>query len=165
MQCILFIIDMFRICRWHTLHTMGYRSILELAYMKLLPKTYFDKDGDSQLACLGIHIGLDFDVSHETGQDKELELAQSYMRIVFAAPEHHDFIHSGTPSEPILAEAAAQLLNELKVELVTPDVLRNAFQKGFLAQGEWEEVVGRLLWTLAHDWVLRDSMDYPMKYH
>ncbi|KAI9567182.1 hypothetical protein HD554DRAFT_2173810 [Boletus coccyginus] len=82
------------------------------------------------------------------------------MRIVFAVPEHREFMQTGTPSEPILAEAAAKLLNETcHLDHIAPHVLSKAFEHGFLAQGERGEMVARLLWTLTHDKPLQNSDD------
>ena len=80
-------------------------------------------------------------------------------------PTHREFIRCRTPSEPILAEAAAQLLNATPLEELAPQVLCHAFSCGLLAQGEQGRVVGRLLWMLAHDKVLRGSLDSPVRFH
>ena len=128
---------------------------------KLNPGRVFYQDELAQLACLAIRIGLNFDTSREVGRKTEIELVRSYMRIVFAVPEHREYMRTGTPSEPILAEAAAQLLNwesDPSLEKLAPTVLNTAFRKGFLAQGERGEMVARLLWTLAHDRVLREHI-------
>jgi hypothetical protein len=77
------------------------------------------------------------------------------MRVVFAVPDHLEFMRSGTPSEPLLVEAAAQILNSgKKFTHEAPDLLADLQGQGFLARGERGELVGRLLWTLAHDAVI-----------
>ena len=141
----------------------GYKDILSLARLKLNPNQDFPRDRLAQLACLAIRIGLDFDASREIGRQTEVELVESYMRIVFAIPEHREYMRAGTPSEPILAEAAAQLLNSSPrepLDKLAPNALNEAFQNGFLARGERGEMVGRLLWTLAHDQVSRKNNEY-----
>lgn len=42
--------------------------------------------------------------------DIEAEMVKSHMRIVYSIPEHRAYSRSGYPSEPLLAEAAAQQL-------------------------------------------------------
>ena len=39
-------------------------------------------------------------------------IVERHMRIMYVAPEHNEFIRSGEPSEPLLAEAAAKFMNE-----------------------------------------------------
>jgi hypothetical protein len=141
------------------LHQNGFNNIIPLAEAKLNPKQDFFQDELAQFACLAIRIGLDFDASREVGRKTEIELVESYMRIVFAVPEHREYMRTGTPSEPILAEAAARLLNKESTPLneLAPNILKVAFQRGFLARGERGEMVARLLWTLAHDQVSRNN--------
>ena len=131
---------------------------------KLNPTQNFCRDKLAQLACLAFRIGLDFDASREIGRTTEVQLVESYMRIVFAVPNHREYMRTGTPSEPILAEAAARLLNSransVPLEELAPTVLKVAFQDGFLARGEMGELVARLLWTLAHDQVARNEPLY-----
>ena len=145
----------------------GFNDIIPLAKAKLSPKRHFSEDTLAQFACLAIRIGLDFDASREVGRKTEIELVESYMRIVFAVPEHREYMRTGTPSEPILAEAAAQLLNSDSTSLNerAPKVLAVAFQQGFLARGERGEMVGRLLWTLAHDQVSQENEPDVVQHH
>ena len=154
---------MYHSYRWRSLYASGYDSIIDLAKTKLNPTGNFVEDNVAQLASLAIRIGLDFDVSRQTSRQAEEELVTSYMRVVYKVPEHRDFMYTGTPSEPILAEGSAQLLNHfLTFERDAPKVLNRAFEQGFLARGERGEMVGRLLWTLAHDKVLRDNSPCDM---
>ena len=142
------------------MHENGYRSIIRLAMAKLNPKQNF-RDKLAQLTYLAFRIGLDFDASREFGRTTEIQLVESYMRIVFAVPNHCEYMRTGTPSEPISAEAAARPLNSrtnsLPLDQLAPTVLNVAFQQGFLAHGERGELVARLLWTLAHDQVARND--------
>ena len=138
----------------------GFNDIIPLAKAKLTLKQHFPEDELAQFACLAIRIGLDFDASREVARKTEIELVESYMRIVFTVPDHHEYMRTGTPSEPILAEAAAQLLNResiLPLDQLAPKVIDKGFQRGILARGERGEMVGRLLWTLAHDQVSRNN--------
>src|ERR1700721_269103 len=61
---------------------------------------------------------------------------------------------SGYPSEPILAEAAARLLNPVHDHPImkqAPEILESALNTGLLARGERGELVARALFTVAHD--------------
>ncbi|KAF8333117.1 uncharacterized protein EI90DRAFT_2830562, partial [Cantharellus anzutake] len=81
------------------------------------------------------------------------------MRVVYAIPEHREFMHTGSPSEPILAEAAGRHLNypydRGGIERQGPEILAKACEKGLLAKGERGELCGRLLVTIAHDIALK----------
>ena len=147
----------------------GYTSIISLAMAKLNPTRDFHGDEFAQFTCLAIHIGLDFDASREIGHTTEIKLVESYMRIVFAVPTHHEYMRTGTPSEPILAEAAAHLLNgvdHLPLEELAPRALNRAFERGFLARGERGKMVACLLWTLAHDKVAEKEASHDnVKFH
>lgn len=107
---------------------------------------------DAKIAATSIRIIIDFDITRESARTCEQRLVESYMRVVFAVPDHLEFMRSGTPSEPLLAEAAAQFLNASgKFADDASDLLVNLLNQGFLARGERGELIGRLLWTLAHD--------------
>jgi hypothetical protein len=80
------------------------------------------------------------------------------MRVALAVPYHREFLRGDTPSEPLLAEAGAWLLNDgIDFETKAPNLLAELLGKGLLARGERGEMVGRLLWTMAHDRVIRTS--------
>jgi len=109
----------------------------------------------AQTAALSVRVMLDFDIARESSRTYEEKLVESYMRVAFAVPEHREFLRSGTPSEPLLAEAAAQLLSVNNwIQDGAPDLLFNLMEGGFLARGERGEMIGRLLWTIAHDNVI-----------
>ena len=147
------------------MHENGYGEIIPLAMAKLNPTQEFPGDELAQFACLAIRIGLDFEASREISRTKQVQLVESYMRIVFAVPDHREYMRTGTPSEPILAEAAARLLNFkvpplIPLKELAPTVLNEAFQQDFIARGDRDELVARLLWTLAHDQVARNQTSY-----
>ena len=62
---------------------------------------------EAVIVTISLHIILDFDVSHDSARACEQRLVESHMQVVLAIPDHLEFLHSGTPSEPLLAEAAA----------------------------------------------------------
>jgi hypothetical protein len=115
----------------------------------------------AQMAALGVRVILDFDAARESARQYEEKLVESYMRVAFAVPEHREFLRSGAPSEPLLAEGAAQLFPRFGMKTCAPDLLSNAFQQGLLAKGERGEMIARLLWTLAHDEVIFKSRTPP----
>ncbi|KAF8335966.1 uncharacterized protein EI90DRAFT_3047708 [Cantharellus anzutake] len=141
-------------------------------------ETSNETDASAMLASLDIRIHLSFDVAREAARSKISTLVQTYMRIIYAVSEHHEFIYSGYPSEPVLAEAAARLLNREgpigsgaplpPIAFKGPDILKAAYGEGILNRGERGETVGRLLMTIAHDAVImRDNPLYEFEpvYH
>ncbi len=133
--------------------------MISFAKKKLSPGD-FAGDHVAQLAALDVRVHLAFDMAWASTREQLSRLVESYMRIVYAVPEHRKFVHSGYPSEPVLAEAAAQLLNRTDTEETSnraniatlgPEILQRADNSRYLTRGERGEMVGRLLMTIAHD--------------
>lgn len=110
---------------------------------------------EAQITALCVRIMLDFDVARESSRVYEEKLVETHLRVVFAIPSHREFFRGGAPSEPLVAEAAAQILNSRHFQYEAPDVLAGLLKDGLLAQGQHGEMVCRLLWTIAHDLVIR----------
>jgi len=139
---------------WYSLYESGSEKVksemVDFAKVKLTKGSTTKEE--AVIAAISLRIILDFDISRDSARACEQRLVESHMRVVFAIPDHLEFLRSGTPSERLLAEAAAQFLNAgPKFMHEAPDILANLLNKGFLARGERGEMVGRLLWTLAHD--------------
>jgi len=83
----------------------------------------------------------------------ETELVKSRMRPIQNIPATRDFQTSSYLSEPVLAEAAARLLNCLPghIQDNVANILAQALSGGLLARGERGEIVFRVLVTVAHD--------------
>ncbi|KAL4246568.1 hypothetical protein ABKN59_008457 [Abortiporus biennis] len=91
-----------------------------------------------------------------------LELVASHMRTAFSVPFHREYLRSGYPSEPMLAEAAAQQTdvwrgNDNPFPLI--DVLQYHLNDGLLDRGERGEVISRALITEAYDRAVRAKGD------
>lgn len=112
---------------------------------------------EALFAWLAVRVILSLNNAKDIARVLEAKLVESYMRIPFAVPEHREYIDSGYPSEPILAEAAGCLLdpdcNNI-IQYKAPEILLTAFTRGHIAKGEQCELVGRTLWTLGHDAVV-----------
>jgi len=87
-------------------------------------------------------------------------LVERHMRIAYSVPQHHQYMRSGYSSEPILAEAAANLMRELRTtDLVSDDypedrianILKGHVENGLVSKGKLSELTGRLLLILAMD--------------
>ena len=68
---------------------------------------------DKELAVLDVRLLLDYEHSAEAWLREE-ELVESGMRIAYSVPRHRQYMYSGYPSEPILAEAAASVWADIQ---------------------------------------------------
>lgn len=62
----------------------------------------------AKLAVFSTRILFEFDPHKQAVWDLEAKLVEGHMRIAYSALAHRECYRSGTPSEPILAEAVAQ---------------------------------------------------------
>ncbi|KAF8711920.1 hypothetical protein RHS03_01351, partial [Rhizoctonia solani] len=128
--------------------------VISFARMKLTAGAA-DSTPEAELAALSARIGLTFESISPTAREMESRQVELYMRIVYAIPEHREYMRTGSSSEPVLAEAAARYLYEIHggyhITTKTPQAVSQNCQKGFLAKGERGELCGRLLMTIAHD--------------
>ncbi|KAI0661495.1 hypothetical protein C8Q70DRAFT_1104312 [Cubamyces menziesii] len=102
-----------------------------------------------ELAALGTRVLFDFDISRESARDVMHNLLSNHTLIAFSIPQHREYMWAGTPSEPILAHAAAKLMNEFGLDIVRS--LTEGFKHGLLDKGQRGELVARLLLIFAHD--------------
>ncbi|CAE6458759.1 unnamed protein product [Rhizoctonia solani] len=171
-------------------------DIFKYAMNKLSNNGKPGHEANSILAALGVRVGVAFDgkeitpgdeaVFLEEKQDEEKtgvdekriaveqqhsyrtqsKLVESHMRVAFAIPQHRGYMHTGAPSEPVLAEAAGRYLSSGKLGGIMaegPKRLSEALKTGLLARGECGELVARLLVTAAHDIALRDVNNGPLR--
>ncbi|KAF8323457.1 uncharacterized protein EI90DRAFT_2378785 [Cantharellus anzutake] len=142
------------------------RPVILFAREKLIAQGDKKRLFHAQVAALGVRIGITFDMTTQASRVMAAELVESHMRVVYAIPQHREFMHSGTPSEPVLAEAAALYLNDGHgIETRGPEVLAQACGKGLLAKGERGELCGRLLVTIAHDLALTQKYSQKVTYN
>jgi hypothetical protein len=143
---------------------MAFHPTSRLAMMKLGGDN-FAKDPLAQLAALDCRALIRFDLLRPNSRTTQADLVKTYMRCVFNIPNDRESMWSGYPSEPILAEAAARLLNQppTNIQSLAPTILESALNKGLLARGERGELVARTLLTVAHDLaIMHEYTDTPL---
>ncbi|KAJ7682506.1 hypothetical protein DFH06DRAFT_296199 [Mycena polygramma] len=129
-------------------------SILSFAVAKL---TGMDSGSTfsttARLAVISTRILFTFEPNRVSVIQTENELVQNHMRVVFSVPEHREYMRTGSPSEPILAAAAARVMKQMmSIDHRIPiDLIAYALDNGLIGRGERGELVGRLLFTLARD--------------
>ncbi|KAH9902800.1 hypothetical protein C8Q73DRAFT_671815 [Cubamyces lactineus] len=141
-------------------------GIIDFAFTKLVGRTpeeyvqvsraHNDAAADVNILSLGVELAalatrvlLDFDISRESARDVMHNLLSNHTLIASSIPQHREYMRAGTPSEPILAHAAAKLMNEFGLDLVRS--LTEGFKHGLLDKGQRGELVARLLLIFAHD--------------
>ncbi|CAE6470100.1 unnamed protein product [Rhizoctonia solani] len=143
---------------WHVQYQMeagGAESVFKVATAKLASSPA--DESDAVLAALGVRVGIAFDETYS--HSVQSRLVESNLRVVYSIPGHGEYLHTGAPSEPVLAEAAARYLaldGRKGIAVEGPPRLAAALEQGILAREERVELVGRLLVTAAHDISLRN---------
>ena len=146
-------------------------GIMELARAKLVASRDIDSSYDAflpaaRLAVLDVQLSLDFEPRREKVQIEEAGLVESHMRFAYSIPDHREYLRSGYPSEPLLAEAAAQQLWTWKTQnpFMVVETLTNILETGLLDRGELGELTGRqLLLDAYHRAVDLEQGDLPEK--
>ena len=102
---------------------------------------------ESFLAAITVRLMLDFEPRRIAATDAENLMVAGYLRVANVIPSHREYMFSSTPSEPIVAEAAAQVLRGQNMIKLLCDHVGN----GLIEKGQQGELAARLLLTLAHD--------------
>jgi hypothetical protein len=63
---------------------------------------------NGRIAVVDVRLMLDYGPRCEATRSLEAELVATHMRVAYSVPKSQEYLHSGYPSEPLLAEAAAQ---------------------------------------------------------
>jgi hypothetical protein len=127
-------------------------GIIQLAMDKLAARTVGKYEANSFLAALSVRLMLDFEPRRMSATEVENLMVAGHLRVANIIPAHREYVISSTPSEPVVAEAAAQVLcSQNMVDLLTQNV-----REGLIEKGQRGELVARLLLTLAHDQELAD---------
>ncbi|KAK0184282.1 hypothetical protein F5146DRAFT_938672 [Armillaria mellea] len=109
-----------------------------------------------QTTLVGIRVMIEFYARREKARRLQEEMVTGHMRIVFSVPSHREYMKSGYPSEPILAEAAAISIYEECVSMAK--VIAGLVRDYLIDTGERGALVARLLLTLAWDAAIHNLM-------
>jgi hypothetical protein len=114
-------------------------------------------DEKARFAILSMRLLLSFEPLRESTRSFEAEQVAGYMRVAYSVPLHREYMRSGSSSEPILAEAAAQLMNATGVGVIR--AFSETMNDDLIRKGDRGEEVARLLLTLAHDLAVKAAYD------
>ncbi|KAK0460599.1 uncharacterized protein EV420DRAFT_1641149 [Desarmillaria tabescens] len=109
-----------------------------------------------KMALADVRVMIEYEPRREKARRLQEEMVKGHMRVAFSVPDHREYMRSGHPSEPVLAEAAAISTYEEGVDLV--DVIYFLLEENLIGKGERGELVGRLLLTLAWDAAIHQLM-------
>ena len=146
-------------------------EVMELARAKLVASRAIDSSYDTfpriaRMAVLDVQLSLDYEPRREKVQIEEAGLVESHMRIAYSIPNDREYLRSGYPSEPLLAEAAARQLWKWRTQdpFVVVNTLTNILDTGLLDRGELGELTGRhLLLDAYHQAVELEQRGRPEK--
>ena len=137
------------------------KRLLDIACTKLLckqdlSKRYTEYSAAARSAVLDVRIKLSFEAGRSAAHRHEMDLVASHMRTVYSIPRDRECIRSGYSSEPILAAAAARIMDGWAArEESGPNpsvmILRDNLEHNLLDVGEVGETVARLILTTARD--------------
>ncbi|PSR83227.1 hypothetical protein PHLCEN_2v5789 [Hermanssonia centrifuga] len=122
--------------------------LISLAVEKLNGTRSSELTDNGRLSALKVRLLLDFEPRRQISVKKEMELVAGHMLINHCVPVHREYMWTSYPSEPILAEAAAQMM--FRMDNI-PTFLQKQMDLGLISKGDRGELVARLLLTLAHD--------------
>ncbi|KAF8882369.1 hypothetical protein CPB84DRAFT_1851243 [Gymnopilus junonius] len=115
------------------------------------------------MAVLDVQYSLDFEPRREKVQMQEAGLVESHMRVAYSIPSHREYLRSGYPSEPLLAEAAAEQLWTWrgKNPFVAVEKLTDILDTGLLDRGELGELTGRQILLDAYHRAVEEEQKKP----
>ena len=126
-----------------------FSSIISLARAKLLCQDEIDVgagrvDEIARTAVVDVRLMLDYEPQRVESHRLQADLVAGHMRICYSVPQSREYMYSGYPSEPILAEAAAQQMYSFRKHdpRAILNILRDDMESGLLDTGECGELVG-----------------------
>jgi hypothetical protein len=144
--------------------------MINLVRSKLLCQVDIDvaHDGlvkpNGRIAVVDVRLMLDYGPRCEATRSLEAELVATHMRVAYSVPKSREYIHSGYPSEPLLAEAAAQQMRCFREK--DPDaviqILKQTLGQQLLDKGGRGELVARSLLVSAYDRAVERDQDKPL---
>jgi hypothetical protein len=134
------------------------QSILKFAAEKLSLGAGIDGrpiTRDAALAVLAVRCLLEFNGPTEAASRIPKRLVEAHMRIVYAIPEHRNYVWSGYSSEPVLAEAAGRLMQDHE-EAILQYLQEAISDRLILGRGDCGKFEARLRFMLAYSDALRE---------
>jgi hypothetical protein len=134
----------------------GWEPLMEIACEKLCGSAYYDPSNAMQaLAVLGARFCLDIRPGHFESDQFHTRAVVNHMRVLESVTLDRVWQNTRYPSEPLLACAAAELLQKHCIVFALY-ALHRKIRNGLIDAGNRGELVGRLLLLLAKDFCVRE---------
>ncbi|KAH0558650.1 hypothetical protein GP486_004697 [Trichoglossum hirsutum] len=141
---------------WHAYKNPDMMS--RMARLKLVggreSATFIPEDGDHVFAALSFRLSLDVCLENPITLPFVRRAVNSHMRVVMSMNQPTGALCTFTPSEPVVAKAAMELLcYEENWSNSIGTFARHLLQRGVIEKGLKGELYSRLVLILAHDWL------------
>ncbi|KAF4586317.1 hypothetical protein EYR38_010592 [Pleurotus pulmonarius] len=140
------------------LHGEAVQSILSTVIRKLIGQQFStslpNEMNAPALAILCTRILLDLSPTISPAQDLIQDLIRSHLRVVYSIHEDREAIISGSSSEPLVAEAAAIVMNSDwsdREPMAVWRILAEYVSQGLMGQGDAGALLGRTISIMAMD--------------
>ncbi|KAI0267363.1 hypothetical protein BC834DRAFT_968877 [Gloeopeniophorella convolvens] len=147
---------------WSLMHDGGMSDaeVLTFAKRKLLPASSKEPSIEAQTAVIDLLIMLEYAPLQPEAESLQKKLIASHMRTVASISQDRRTIYSGYPSEPLLAEAASNLLEQWR--MTTPEIVTRLISEhhsdGLLDLGDAGELAARILFILGYQTACRREL-------
>ena len=141
----------------------GYINLIKIAKFKLLcgQLDFQTNNKNHVFAAIACQISLSPCTYNIEAVEFAKESVNSHLRMLVAVDSHSGAIETITPSEPIMAEAIAELFSKNLVlwsELINT-LASELFSRGLIEKGLKGELYVRLVCILARDYALRQDIE------
>jgi hypothetical protein len=137
------------------------RNIIRFTQLKLInehpAKAVPGLKPHQRLACLAQRLALKFNSTTYTGFLQEQEQVEGHMRVCLRVEDGFESMKTVSPSEPILAEAAAAFMSG-DYDFDVPEALKSVLEGFSINPGDRGELVVLLLLCLARDMAVKKSI-------
>ncbi|KAJ7211208.1 hypothetical protein GGX14DRAFT_623845 [Mycena pura] len=134
---------------WRSIEAAGFDKVMHLAIAKLSENGKFSEKFLANFAAISTRVLIDAELERETGHRLIAMLVHNHLRTVFSIPEHREYMRTGVPSEPIIAEAAAVIMHQTPIRMT--EILQKLLHSNLIGNGERGELVARALLIMAID--------------
>ena len=139
-----------------------------MALLKLISKTQVEMPGDAgKLAILDTLLNLEYDPRRTHSHQLASTMVASHLRTVYCVPPSRAYMHTGYPSEPVLAEAALEFVDDMTrkqtKEYIEPDIMLELYRDldnttpGAIDKGERGENIGKMILLRAYIAAVKQS--------
>lgn len=134
-------------------------DVVGLAQVKLAhsQKTSGTLSRVAKLAVLDVVLSLGYEHRHKDLYNDLSDMVASHMCTAYSIPDHRKYLRSGYPSEPVLAEAASELLWKMRGGSGVLEILKDNLHNSLLDRGQLGELVGRELLTHAYQNAVKEE--------